>query len=401
MRTAPGLALLLDGHESRYMQQQRRGFAWLRFEPALEQEYNRFNALGFRGIRQAAMVLLILTLLGFLVFDLSIVDRSTRLGTSVLVTRMLMIVPAVVALLRLRTMHEVEDGAKWTTLAQGSTSAGTLVIILLYAQGREDFKLPLLMDGMTLIFITVLFPLGYSFWNSARMLAIVTASGWVLIPSLVDSGLRHDFFVQMPFQLSILIALMALRYCQEHSMRAQFLMTGSLQHMACTDGLTGLYNRRAFELMVQQSLRQAAREQRRTALLLIDVDHFKKYNDHYGHPAGDETLKAVAQALARMPLRPLDLAARVGGEEFALFFYDVDQEFAEKAATSVCRDVEQQLSIPHAQSPAAEVVTLSIGIAVTLAGEELDPLYRRADEALYQAKTAGRNRACLASPALV
>ena len=230
------------------------------------------------------------------------------------------------------------------------------------------------------------------------MLALVTVFGWLLIPSLVDAELRHDFFVQMPFQVSVLIALIAMRYYQEHSMRAQFLMNGSLQHMACTDGLTGLYNRRAFELMVQQSLRQAAREHRRIALLLIDVDHFKKYNDHYGHPAGDETLKAVAQALARAPLRPLDLAARVGGEEFALFFYDIDQEFAEKAATNVCRDVEHQLSIPHAHSSAADVVTLSIGIAITQAGEELDPLYRRADEALYQAKTAGRNRACLASP---
>lgn len=397
MTTVPGLALLLDGHESRYMRQQRQGFAWLRFESELEREYNSFNALGFRVTRQAAMVLLILTLLAFLVFDLSIVDRATDLGRSVLITRVLMIALAVFCFLRLRKTYDVEAGARWTMLAQGSTSIGTLLIILLYAQGHADFKLPLLLDGMTLIFITVLFPLGYSFWNSAWMLALVTALGWLLIPNLVDAEQRHDFFVQMPFQLSVLTALIAMRYYQEHATRAQFLMNGSLQHMACMDGLTGLHNRRAFELMVRQSLCQANREHCWAALLLVDVDHFKKYNDHYGHPAGDETLKAIAQALARVPMRPLDLAARVGGEEFALFFYDVDQEFAEKTAARICRDVEHQLSIPHAQSSVADVVTLSIGIALTLAGEDLDPLYRCADEALYQAKTTGRNRACLAS----
>lgn len=398
MTTVPGLARLLDGHESRYMRQQRQGFAWLRFESALEREYAQFNALGFRGTRQAAMVLLILTLLGFLVFDLSIVHRATHLGTGVLITRVLMIALAVFCFLRLRKTYDLDAGARWALLAQASTSAGTLLIILLYAQGHDALKLPLLLDGMTLIFITVLFPLGYGFWNSARLLALVTALGWLLIPNLVDEAMRHDFFVQMPFQLSVLIALIAMRYYQEHATRAQFLMNGSLQHIASVDGLTGLYNRRAFELMVQQSLCQVHREHCWAALLLVDVDHFKKYNDHYGHPAGDEALKAVAQALAQVPMRPLDLAARVGGEEFALFFYDVNQEFAEKTAARICRDIERGLSIPHTQSSAAEVVTLSIGIAITLAGEALDPLYRRADEALYQAKTEGRNRACLASP---
>ena len=212
---------------------------------------------------------------------------------------------------------------------------------------------------------------------------------------MLDTQLQHDFYALMPFQLTSLVALTAMRYYHEQSMRSQFLMKGALLQMASTDGLTGLYNRRIFEIMVQQSLRQAARDKRVTALMLIDVDHFKKYNDHYGHPAGDAALKSVANILSARPCRPHDLVARVGGEEFAVFLYDVDADFAVSRANALCGDIEKQLAIPHAASSTAAVVTLSIGVSLSRAIDDLERLYQSADEALYQAKTGGRNRALL------
>lgn len=391
------LLRMLGNKHSAHERQRQEGFAWLRFEPGLEAAFREFNYLSFRRTRYVALLLLTLTLLGFLGFDIyqAMTVPAPVLTGTIITARLLAIGLAGLAAWRLRREKNFRAVDIWISTALGSAGLMTWMAMLIYAQ--EIFHLPLLIDGGVLILMGTLFPVGQSFWRSARLALAIAVLFWVGTPLFLSQDMRHDFFSILPFQLTSFVILVAMRYYQEHAMRCQFLLNGALSEIANTDGLTGLNNRRAFEFMVQQALLQASREHKTTALMLVDVDHFKKYNDHYGHPVGDDTLKSVAQALGHQPSRPLDLVARMGGEEFALFFYDVDEEFALRTANRVCEEIECKLAIPHEKSTTASVVTLSIGVVMSRSGDALAALYQRADEALYLAKEQGRNRACLAA----
>jgi diguanylate cyclase (GGDEF)-like protein len=164
-----------------------------------------------------------------------------------------------------------------------------------------------------------------------------------------------------------------------------------LKNLSQTDALTGLPNRRAFDERLTHILAQHARQKLSAALILMDVDHFKKYNDNYGHPAGDAALQKVAQCLRTSLRRELDLPARVGGEEFAVLLEGVTAEQAYAAAESI-RNNLQNLGVVHAANPPMGVMTLSLGVAVVTAGDNVRSIYHRADEALYQSKSSGRNQ---------
>lgn len=165
-----------------------------------------------------------------------------------------------------------------------------------------------------------------------------------------------------------------------------------LERLATKDGLTGLANRRIFDETLQTEWRRAARESKPLSLLMVDVDHFKGYNDHFGHQAGDECLKRIAEAMARSALRNSDLVARYGGEEFAIVLPDVGADGAELFGQRI-RSAVEQLQMPSA-NPDGHVVTVSIGAATTAALTSVTPalLLGAADSALYQAKHGGRNR---------
>ena len=161
------------------------------------------------------------------------------------------------------------------------------------------------------------------------------------------------------------------------------------------DGLTGLVNRRHFDKVLASSIAEAHSLSKRLSLVMIDVDYFKLYNDHYGHVKGDECLQSVA-ALLKKCTRGDDVAARYGGEEFAMILRNTSQD----AAIEICERIQKELlnaHIEHAASKISEFVTLSIGVA-TFCGraeeQELKPvdLIRQADKALYQSKENGRNR---------
>ncbi len=169
--------------------------------------------------------------------------------------------------------------------------------------------------------------------------------------------------------------------------------------LSITDGLTGLANRRRFDDVLAEEWLRASRHARPLALLMIDVDHFKKFNDHYGHQAGDECLKSIAGVLQSCARRAGDLAARYGGEEFALVLADTGAEAAQGLAESIRVSIEK-LGTPHVLSPSG-VVTVSIGAAAMAPGpnQVAVPLLHSADMALYRAKTDGRNRVVLAPAA--
>ena len=166
-----------------------------------------------------------------------------------------------------------------------------------------------------------------------------------------------------------------------------------LEALNVTDSLTGIANRRLFDQALNQHWQASIRTFSPLALLMIDIDHFKQYNDHYGHQAGDDCLIQVAQTIDQQCDRDLDKACRYGGEEFAVILPYTDLMGGKKIAEKMLSAI-RELQIPHAQSSSAEIVTVSIGLAVIEAGPnaELERLVETADQALYTAKKSGRNR---------
>lgn len=164
-----------------------------------------------------------------------------------------------------------------------------------------------------------------------------------------------------------------------------------LSQQTTTDGLTGIANRRRFDQTLVTEWARAARNGHSLALLMVDIDHFKRYNDHYGHVAGDECLRRVARVLLRCVRRAGELLARYGGEEFVLLLPNADAAHAEDMARR-CLEGIQREAIVHASSPTAPQVTFSIGIAQTIPSALRDPesLVNAADTAMYRAKMAGR-----------
>lgn len=164
-----------------------------------------------------------------------------------------------------------------------------------------------------------------------------------------------------------------------------------LLRLSTQDGLTGLANRRHFDDSFQLSCRQAIRTGAQLGVALFDVDHFKQYNDHYGHGAGDDALRKVGQVLAEHSRRPFDLAARYGGEEFVLLAHD-SKHF--QLLIEQVRQAVAALGIPHAKSSTGNIVTVSGGGILIGAVDSMSPaqMLVRADRLLYRAKHEGRNR---------
>ena len=172
-----------------------------------------------------------------------------------------------------------------------------------------------------------------------------------------------------------------------------------LERLSLQDGLTELANRRHFDLYLIRQQAVARRHERSLAVVLCDVDHFKAYNDHYGHQAGDECLKRVAAALRSCCQRPADMIARYGGEEFAMILPDTDLAGAMRVAEAA-REAVALLKIPHGYSKAAPYVSVSGGVAAKLVTKDFRAKYlvAAADRSLYAAKHRGRNRVVCAPP---
>jgi diguanylate cyclase (GGDEF)-like protein len=196
--------------------------------------------------------------------------------------------------------------------------------------------------------------------------------------------------VWMLFLISGLAAYMIERSARESWYRGRLL-----QRIAHVDALTGLANRRHFDVELLRLVGLAQREQRRLALMIFDIDRFKAYNDHYGHPAGDACLRRIGEHLGSAMRRPLDFCARIGGEEFAAVWFDASVDDARAQAEALRAGVET-LAIPAAPGGRA-MISCSAGLATIeapptteRAGDVVERLLRTADSALYDAKRAGR-----------
>jgi two-component system chemotaxis family response regulator WspR len=221
----------------------------------------------------------------------------------------------------------------------------------------------------------------------------------------------NDYLVKLPDRLEIIArvryhsraylnqlerdeAYAALRESQQNLVHANL----ELQRLTKIDGLTGLSNRRYFDEYMGSEWARTARLALPLAVLMIDVDEFKRYNDTYGHLAGDDVLKTVAQVIQHHAQRTSGLAARFGGEEFAIVLSDVTLADVQDLSTQLYRGVEA-LNLPHRASRASDKVTVSIGAALTdpAEGKRYTSLIETADKALYRAKADGRNRAVVVS----
>jgi diguanylate cyclase (GGDEF)-like protein len=182
-------------------------------------------------------------------------------------------------------------------------------------------------------------------------------------------------------------------YKIEYASRRHFLESRILNQLAERDGLTGLYNRRAFDQYMERIWRQSRRENTPVTVMLVDIDHFKAYNDLYGHQAGDDALKRVASVISSAVQRPLDIAARYGGEEFALVLYGPATDYVMSLPEALREDV-LELRTMHEAAANTDYLSISIGVAVVTpdTGRSQAGAIQMADEALYQAKEDGRNR---------
>lgn len=166
-----------------------------------------------------------------------------------------------------------------------------------------------------------------------------------------------------------------------------------LQELSLKDSLTELWNRRKYDETINLEWNRCLRYQRPIALILLDIDYFKKYNDYHGHIAGDKCLRRIGHIIRQSFLRSTDMAARYGGEEFIVILPETEKEDAINIADMLRRKIED-LHIPHGQSPVSSYVTVSIGVTYTIPNNDSssEDLLRAADKALYQAKNGGRNQ---------
>lgn len=252
------------------------------------------------------------------------------------------------------------------------------------------------LDQYDLLMVLPLMPIGpFFFLGLPFRTALVTAA----LTLLSMAGAAAAFHLPLPLVarggtlvVVSVVVLASAAWMIEQRMRRAFLENRVVAELAQHDALTLTKNRRVFDESLPRLWDQAVSDERRLAILVIDVDLFKSYNDRYGHQAGDAVLRRVALALQQQVRGPLDLLARYGGEEFVVILYDTDVAAVRTASERMRRAVEA-LAIDHRPSP-AKVVTISIGAAVIAptAGRNALGALQLADEALYRAKSAGRNR---------
>lgn len=223
-------------------------------------------------------------------------------------------------------------------------------------------------------------------------------------PDDIAAGIKAgaDDYLTKPVDLVILSAKMQAMQ-RISSMRRRLLEVSAeleeanskLQRLANIDALTELTNRRQMNKYLERMLLHCARSALPLSIIMLDIDYFKDYNDHYGHPAGDSCLKKVAKILERSITRPIDMAARYGGEEFIIILPETQVVGAHHLAEKIRLGIEN-LSIPHVKSEEYGKVTASFGVSSILPTEAstLQHLIKEADQALYQAKESGRNRVC-------
>lgn len=362
------------------------GFPRLRFPPALEAEFEAFvGRASLRRVRWAAGLAFVLYGT-FVLIDLLTLPPALHRWTAPI--RLLGIMPGFlwVALLTRR--------AGWETrlqrpIALSSLVAGLGTVAVIAIALRQAYPLPY--EGLLLVPLYVALLASLTWWR-ALAVNLITFAAFVAAELVWQSDPQARMY-RCVFMLAANLVAAIGGYFLEHAARSAFLAQRLLDERARIDALTGLCNRRALDDHLQRLWRQALRERAELALAMVDVDHFKAFNDRYGHAEGDAALQAVARAVGAQARRPLDMAARYGGEEFMLAWYRPAPGADLVALGDGVRAGVVALDVPHADGEGGRL-TVSVGVASmrpTAAGT-VQSLMEAADAALYAAKQAGRNR---------
>ena len=373
-------------HDSPYLRQLREGFRLLSFDGEMEAAYHRYHARVFLVRMRWSLLVAIVLFLAFAVLDTISLPGAVRSQT---LTIRLGVIGPMLLLTWLATYRSRLLGLLQLLGGVCALICGLGVVGIIWVARAHDYPLPY--EGIILVTVFFYFLTGLRF-------VVASLCGWLIFLAYLTVELINDLdgavLLYNLFFLGTANVIGSVGcYFLEYATRQNFLAQGLLQDLAEKDSLTGLLNRRAFGERAEASWRQALREQQPLAVVMMDVDFFKRYNDHYGHSAGDEALRGVSRVIGAQARRPLDMTARYGGEEFVGLWYGLDEAAVMKILEQLRAEVEA-LGIAHAKSDIAPVVTLSIGLAwlVPQPHQSLADAMRLADVALYLAKEQGRNR---------
>jgi diguanylate cyclase (GGDEF)-like protein len=278
-----------------------------------------------------------------------------------------------------------------------ATPAYVLLPLLFWIAFHQPAAATSLITLVVVLALTFSGPQGHGFHHPHWLLSDAFEAGQVRLFGIAATTLMVQLVNDARNRLAATLSEEAMRLEQLVAERTQQLARANarLQALSQQDGLTGIANRRYFNAVLRREWRRARRQGQPLALALVDVDHFKPYNDSLGHQAGDLALRRVADTLAGTARRAEDLVARYGGEEFAVILPGIDEEGALVLAERLRLAVEK-LALPHPASPVAAVITVSVGVACQLPGSatSADPeeLVREADALLFAAKASGRNQ---------
>jgi diguanylate cyclase (GGDEF)-like protein len=369
-----------------YARQLKAGFPWLNFVPELESTYRETVLEEHLPHIRVNLCLCMIAIVA--VSAMGAAMHGMALSPIPMVLRLLVMIPLLLLCLAAtfaRRRHRIYIPLSlFAAVAAGLCGVAIQVIA---QSGGASIVVP----RLEIYALFVYFMMGMMFYHSLALnlmvaLAYLAAGTVMRLP-----GREFAFDVLCVITTNVFCASVA--YMHEKISRLRFLEAALLREMVARDGLTGIQNRRMFDQHIQRVWSQAVRDTQRVAVLLVDIDCFKDYNDRYGHQAGDECLRAVAVSLSQCARRPMDFVARYGGEEFAVILYEASREYVAEVLTRIQRSIAE-LNIPHEASRVASRLTVSIGAAFVLPGANRthDGLIQLADEALYGAKEQGRNR---------
>lgn len=366
---------------SRYAMQLQRGFSKLRFEPQLEREYVLGHLIDSRVLIRAACVFS-----GLVTIARGVEQASV--GNHGVLAAIAFIALSSLALAAIAFSPAFER--MFMPCARILVPMRNVIIAVHVAWAAALGRLEMLMVMAPLI-------VGPFFFLGLRLRAAFTC-GLLTLATFIAGAVLFELASSLAVH-SIAFLVITLGACAiaaahvEKRSRTSFLETRLIAEIAEHDTLTGTRNRRVFDEHLERCWSQARKSGKAVAVLLIDVDHFKAYNDRYGHQAGDAALRRVAQVLKPFVSDEGSILARYGGEEFAAVLCDVTASDAVKLAERM-RGAVEEARIEHRGSRSASVVTISVGLAFVEPSRERGPdgALQLADQALYEAKVKGRNR---------
>lgn len=380
-------AHLHESTESETARTLREGFSWLRFSPALEREFLTEHRSANRRRIRLSVCLALATVSCFAILDRVLfgayegeVSGFVRLGLHIPLAALCIVLTA-------QRWYRYY----WPYIQVAAPVFGLGTVYLAATQGN-DIGVSLLGARLVLAIFFFYFMLGLPFLAALRTNLIVFI-GYAIAAVAADISPPVAIY-QLVILLCANIFAGAGCYALERANRVSFLERKLLTEVATHDALTSLANRAAFEAEIRRAWAQASREREPLAIVMLDIDHFKTYNDRYGHQAGDRCLRDVARTMRKVAQRrPTDVVARYGGEELIAVLPGCTLAHAEAVARDLLVAINA-LAIPHAASMTQPHVTVSVGVTSLVPEKDAshDVAVHAADRALYLAKAEGRNR---------